>query len=423
MVRRGWRWRAAAIVAMAAMPAAADAGQSLYGVHWWDFNGSHVGAGPTGGWTTETVLTHSEPWWQAGFFQPLYQTVAAQHNASIITRIDYNWGETVPSPTNPHRAAWANNVLGVVNALGAHSRVWIIGNEPNIVGEGTNWPSSQVTPAGYAAVYHEVRSAIKAVRPQDEVLVAGPSPGGIIPGVRWMAGNDWLGQTIDAIHAIPGAGIDGFAIHAYGNPFASAAVAVQQFRNEYAGQLAVIDGRGHSHASVYLTEGNRSTNTTGNPAANEQVTADFIRGALADVHAWNQTPGNHNIVAMTWFVQNQHYGGWQQYSLDYWKTQGNPVGHPGDLWTALLEGAQYPAGLKGTRPLPSGADIGDFNEDGRVDGADFLQWQRAGGTPAALELWRTNFGVGSPALAVPEPAAAALGVTAAGLGRWRRRRG
>ena len=432
-VRSNSAARAAALCLLACHATVVSAnGEKLYGVHWWNFNGWQVGAGPTGGWSTETVVTHSEPWWQAGFFAPLYQTINQQHGAAIITRIDYNWGETIPAPGNPHRATWVNSVLGVVGTLGAQSRVWIIGNEPNIIGEGNGWADNRITPTGYADVYHEIRSAIKAERPNDEVLVALPSPGGVIPGVRWMAGNDWLSQTIAAIDALPGAGVDGFAIHAYGNPFVGAAAAVQAFRTDYAAQLAVIDSHGHQDKPVYLTEWNRSTSLTGNLAVNEQVTADFIRGAYADVNAWNHTPGNHNIVSLSWFVQNQNYGsGWNQYSLDYWQTAGNPVGHPGDLWTATLEAAQYPAGLKGTRPV-EGPPAGDFNSDGRIDGADLLIWQRGYGSTAAspwqgdatadgrvdgadLARWRPWYGAGAiPAssAAVPEPLSLALATVA-----------
>ncbi len=408
-------------------PAACASGEKLYGVHWWDYNnnGTQVGAGPTGGWSTETVLTHSDPWWQAWFFQHLYQTVATQHNASIITRVDYNWGQTVPAPANPDRANWPGNVLGIANTLGAWSHTWVIGNEPNLIGEGNGWIDNRITPAGYAAVYHDVRAAIKAARPQDEVLIAGPSPGHLIEGVRWMAGNDWLAQTLAGVKAIPGAGVDGVALHAYGNPFATADVAVQEFHNDYASQLSVIDAQGFQDVAVYLTEWNRATSAAGNLAANEQVTADFIRGAMADVNAWNQTPGKHNIVAMTWFVQNGDAGSWPEYSIDHWKTIGNPIGHPGDLSTALLQGGNYPAGLKGTRPQTSGPFIGDFNDDSQVDGTDFLLWQRntgaAGGSPtgdanadgnvdgADLAIWRDHYGTAAGNLAtVPEPQTAAL---------------
>jgi hypothetical protein len=73
---------------------------------------------------------------------------------------------------------------------------------------------------------------------------------------------------------------------------------------------------------------------------------------------------------------------------------------------------------------------GDFNGSGRVDGADFLVWQR-GGSPNPLStndlsLWRTNFGrtgVMPVVAAVPEPYGLMLAVTAAfALARFTERR-
>ena len=65
----------------------------------------------------------------------------------------------------------------------------------------------------------------------------------------------------------------------------------------------------------------------------------------------------------------------------------------------------------------AGAGVaGDFNGDGRVNGTDFLVWQR-GGSPSPnsagdLATWRANYGAGGPAVpaasAVPEPAACML---------------
>lgn len=404
--------------------------ESLYGVHWWDFDGTQVGEGATGGWSTETVLTHSVPWWGADFFRPLYQSIRANHQASIITRIDYNWGETLPAPTNPDHNNWSNAVLQVVNTLGNYANVWIVGNEPNILGEANGWPNGQITPAAYAQVYQQVRAAIKTVRPDDEVLVAPPSPGGVIPGVRWMAGNTWLSETIAAINALPNSAIDGFALHAYGSASALPEAAVSEFHDSYTSQLAVIDSHGETDASIYITEWARSTSQGGNIAAKEAATADFIRGSLEDVHLWNQTPGNHNIVSMSWFVHNKDYGGWNDYSLEYWQSIGNPVGDPGDMWTAFLEGQNYPAGIRGTRPKLSPTDLGDFDEDGLVEAGDFLTWQRnyggSGASPSQgdanrdglinqvdLGFWSSNYGkvvdaTQNLASQVPEPANSAF---------------
>lgn len=65
---------------------------------------------------------------------------------------------------------------------------------------------------------------------------------------------------------------------------------------------------------------------------------------------------------------------------------------------------------------------GDFDNNGRVDGNDFLRWQRGDGvapTAANLNLWKANFGAGGAsgaAAAVPEPAGVSLALAAAGVG-------
>ena len=88
-----------------------------------------------------------------------------------------------------------------------------------------------------------------------------------------------------------------------------------------------------------------------------------------------------------------------------------------------------------TIAAPPPPQPGDFNDDGVVDGADFLRWQR-GGSPlplSAVDLlaWKTNFGIPDVTAAyvetasppVPEPAGywqafvATLGLFAAHLRR------
>ncbi len=51
---------------------------------------------------------------------------------------------------------------------------------------------------------------------------------------------------------------------------------------------------------------------------------------------------------------------------------------------------------------------GDFDGDGDVDGADFLEWQRSDGSPGGLTNWRDHYGTGVGTLAsanavIPEP--------------------
>ncbi|QDT75206.1 hypothetical protein [Lacipirellula limnantheis] len=83
--------------------------------------------------------------------------------------------------------------------------------------------------------------------------------------------------------------------------------------------------------------------------------------------------------------------------------------------------------------LLSTGTAGDFDNDGDVDGADFLVWQRGGSpsplSPADLATWKANFGasatvnVGAAVGAVPEPTALASAMVAlCGLGLWRSRR-
>jgi hypothetical protein len=78
-------------------------------------------------------------------------------------------------------------------------------------------------------------------------------------------------------------------------------------------------------------------------------------------------------------------------------------------------------------------DGGDFDNDGDVDGNDFLKWQRGespnGLTQTDLDAWKANYGPnGLPAVAaVPEPATSVLVMLAAasvgcirGVGRSKR---
>lgn len=379
---------AATILAIAAVPSpavAADA-QSLTGIHWWGYydygvvdtapaemldSQQLVNGLPYGGWNTEVINTHGPAWQNAPFFQPLYADLYANKKITPITRIEYEYGKTVPSPTTIDSQAWANNhVVPLINTLKDSARWWQLGNEPNIIGEGVDWANGQVTPAGYAQVYKDVRDSIQAnahvgAPGAHKLMVAPVSPGEVIPGVRWMSGNDWLGQTIDAIKGT-NTPIDGVALHAY-----DGGGGVQQFMADITQQLAIIDAKGFEHVPVFLTEWNRYSGP--GDAAAEATAADFVRAALREIDRWNRTPGNHNIVGTTWFVydsgdrKNAADAPWAGYSIKYWKTAGNPYGTNGDLQTAFEQAVdqRYAAGFQGgTRPIPSSVKIIDNFEPG-----------------------------------------------------------
>ncbi len=402
-----------AALAVVAAPVNGDS-PWLYGIHWWGYSGGGVDDVPAalldcptyGGWDTETVMTHSDWWWGAGYFAPLYQNLYTARNVSMITRIDYQWGQTVPSPTTMSAANWASAVVsGTVNTLAPYCHIWQIGNEPNLYLEGNGWTGNQIQPAQYATIYRAVRSAIHSTANgspagQHIVLIAPVSPGGIIPDVRWMDGAQWMGQVLDNI---PANEIDGVAIHSYGG-------SVADFHNSYVQLLGELSSRGLDDVPVYMTEWARA-GTPGNPTS-EAEAANFCRQAFADVNTWNSTPGNHNIVCMTWFVYDaneQSGGNWNGTSIEYWRNDGYPVGDYYDLYTAFAQTVdlRYPAGAAGNPDpppddgmidaVPTGTNLsltatqyatdsnynssyaGDKAKDGIIDGAS--KWCSNGNAP------------------------------------------
>jgi hypothetical protein len=119
------------------------------------------------------------------------------------------------------------------------------------------------------------------------------------------------------------------------------------------------------------------------------------------------------------------------------------VGATQDLrFEFLMEGEDLPSigtvvyGAFTPPTNPSGGIPGDYNNDGRVDAADYVVWRKNpgafGGDPGGYNTWRTNFGstpgsgssLGAGSSAVPEPGSAVLLILAMagalGLRNWRR---
>jgi autotransporter-associated beta strand protein len=115
------------------------------------------------------------------------------------------------------------------------------------------------------------------------------------------------------------------------------------------------------------------------------------------------------------------------------------VSQPAGIWGAEGSGAPF------TSPLITGTGrlevtqfvppplVGDFNDDGSVDAADYIVWRKTDGTPTDYSDWRANFGRTSPGAgsasalsgdsAVPEPSAVVmLSLGIAGVVAWRHKR-
>ncbi|HEY3396012.1 MAG TPA: PEP-CTERM sorting domain-containing protein, partial [Lacipirellulaceae bacterium] len=100
---------------------------------------------------------------------------------------------------------------------------------------------------------------------------------------------------------------------------------------------------------------------------------------------------------------------------DFFSVTGTP-GTDNYILTSLIEAI-----------IPPGLD-GDFNNDGKVDAADYVVWRKTDGTQPGYDEWRTNFGrtsgsgAGLDAAGVPEPSSLLLVLAACSLVACARRR-
>ena len=86
----------------------------------------------------------------------------------------------------------------------------------------------------------------------------------------------------------------------------------------------------------------------------------------------------------------------------------------------LLRDSEFFDANSTTRPqlvvdFSFGGGSGDFDSDGDVDGADFLEWQRTDATSGGLQNWQNDYPMESTLTAVPEPTSVAL-LLVAGMG-------
>jgi hypothetical protein len=155
-----------------------------------------------------------------------------------------------------------------------------------------------------------------------------------------------------------------------------------------------------------------------NPYTNAQVrTIDFAT-SVADPFPWE--PSGVTWTADTWYnfkldlnYETKNY----DFYIDGTKINESPIPFYEAAATAATrfyvsrgtnQAGQIIDDVSVTAYVAPPLTPGDFDENGVVDGADFLVWQRDTNV-GSLDDWKANFGAGGGAIsAIPEPAAATL---------------
>ncbi|MBK8914640.1 MAG: discoidin domain-containing protein [Phycisphaerales bacterium] len=312
----------------------------LHGIHWYGDPASgrvELMTGNRPAYCLETVMTHSDIWWSAGWQRQQRFLTAVSRGHTLIVRIQRNWGENTPFAHN--LSDFDALAQSAAAELADVCRIWQVGNEPNLLDE---WGGQALSPAEYAAAYRRIRTAIRSVAsPLGEqlVLVAPVSPGDAIPGVRHTGGNEWLAALCAELSPNE---VDGFALHGYGAPWHSATDARRDFLASILTQLAILSSFGFADKPALVTEWARAADPPS--TAQEAASAAFLNGSLADVAAWNAQPGAHPVSAMCWFIYPPDSGAWQAFSIESFAGSG-PPGADHDLFDAFRHAAdaQHPS--------------------------------------------------------------------------------
>jgi len=362
------------LLALISVVAAAQVADSpyLYGIHWYGSTGStdvESMTGSKGIWDLEITNVDASvaPAWDLpGYFAGSVCPTVTGRGHSMVFRMHPYWGRNVPDDAvDPYKTTnYADDAKGAATTLATWVHLWQIGNEVNIDGENHRWDGAgynqvwQPTPAQYAACYVAVRDKIHEVTPNTTpatqyALMQPNSPGNVIPGVRFMDGNEYLWRQIDAI--ADKAKIDGFTIHGYSDPAtAGTDYGMEGFWDSIAEQLCIIDQFGLGDRPIFIGEFNKHMPD----AANANVGAKFVQAAYTKMNAWNLASGdmwpgqpNHNILGATWFVYPAGLG-WDEYSLRRWKTDIASTDPNLNPWYGFQSscGNSYACGVYGLGP-------------------------------------------------------------------------
>lgn len=136
-------------------------------------------------------------------------------------------------------------------------------------------------------------------------------------------------------------------------------------------------------------------------AIDADIDADAIVGNGIG-ETWDEAAGSDNdVLAESFLLGSSVFGAEREESL------GNAFQVGGaETLTFQYRDAISGAISEGNVVYVTTGPDGDFDNDGDIDGADFLVWQRTDGSAAGLSAWQSSYGAGTlaAATAVPEPA-------------------
>lgn len=253
----------------------------------------------------------------------------ANQGLGVIVRLNHAYGPTLP-PADQH-GEFARQCAGFV-AASRGCTTWVIGNEPNHEQEG------RIPFDVYADGFNQAANAIRRVQPGATVCVAAVAP--------WnMAAGDWLfyfAQIVRLCHC------DGIALHTYTHGSEPALIHSDEKMQSHRGRfyhfkayrdfMAAIPAN-KRHLPVYITEADQD-----DPWAN--VNSGWVQNAYAEIHWWNQQPGNQQIRCLALYRWPNH---------DRWGFC-DKVGVQDDLRAAVAKGYQWRADDGGTSENPKSPD-------------------------------------------------------------------
>lgn len=358
--------------------------QGITGIHDYDpdpaaFLG-HISAAGQRGWVTATEAIGDNP---GDFSGKNFGSHGWAGSHTVITRLNYGYSPqgTVPVPSRYDE--FATRCANFVNASSG-CNIWVIGNETNLAIE---WPYNAATdrhdyvsPAMYADCFRQCYAAIKAVRPNDQVVVQAMAPWGgpYGPGTNPNDGKphdgnplNWCDYLYETLVAIQGHGItpDGIAMHVNSRGWALSTITSDTSRVD-AGGLSLAFGwqvhrewifwgvpRSLWHLPLYGTEDNGlyfwqggGPVGPGDPA----YAAGWLQAMYASLNDWNVSTRRSGMPIY-------HCANLYRWANDGWTISGAPqLGQIyADLDASLTAGHTVPLpSLPMSTATPGGSNVG-----------------------------------------------------------------